>query len=126
MVVYACTVENGDAHLKNFSLIYRNPQEPIRLAPAYDLVSTTPYIPRDTLALTLNGTKQFPDRDQLIRFIRTVTGKTQPSAIQLLEQVALGVAAAIQEAKTYGKQHRIARAFSERLVATLSRGLTRL
>jgi serine/threonine-protein kinase HipA len=126
MVAYACAVENGDAHLKNFSLIYRNPQAPIRLAPAYDIVSTTLYLPRDTLALTLNGTKQFPERDQLIQFIRIVTGKTRRSAIQLLEQVALGVTAAIQQAKAYGKRHRDARAFSERLVATLSRGLTRL
>ena len=126
MVAYACAVENGDAHLKNFSLIYRNPQEPVRLAPAYDIVSTTLYMPRDTLALTLNGSKQFPERDQLIQFIRTVTGKTKRSAIQLLEQVALGVTAAIQQAKAYGKRHRDARAFSERLAATLSRGLTRL
>lgn len=126
MVAYACAVENGDAHLKNFSLLYRNPEDPIRLAPAYDIVSTTLYMPRDTLALTLNGTKQFPARDQLIQFVRTVTGKTKRSATQLLEQVALGVTAAIQQAKAYGKRHRDARAFSERLVATLSRGLTRL
>jgi serine/threonine-protein kinase HipA len=126
MVAYACAVENGDAHLKNFSLIYRSPEHPIRLAPGYDIVSTTVYMPRDTLALTLNGTKQFPERDQLLQFIRAVTGKTKRSAIQLLEQVALGVTAAIQQAKAYGKRHRDARAFSERLVATLSRGLTRL
>lgn len=126
MVAYACAVENGDAHLKNFSLMYRNPEDPIRLAPAYDIVSTTLYMPRDTLALTLNGTKLFPERDQLVQFIRTVTGKTKRSALQLLDQVAHGVTAAIQEAKAYGKQHSDARAFSERLVATLSRGLNRL
>jgi serine/threonine-protein kinase HipA len=126
MVVYACAVENGDAHLKNFSVIYRNPEDLIRLAPAYDIVSTTLYLPRDTLALTLNGTKQFPERNQLIQFIRTVTGKTKRSAIELLEQVALGVSAAIQQAKAYGKRHRDARDFSERFVRTLSRGLTRL
>jgi len=83
-------------------------------------------MPRDTLALTLNGTKLFPERDQLVQFIRTVTGKTKRSALQLLDQVAHGVTAAIQEAKAYGKQHSDARAFSERLVATLSRGLNRL
>jgi hypothetical protein len=62
----------------------------------------------------------------LIRFIRTVTGKTKRSAIELLEQVALGVNAAIQQAKAYGKHRRDARDFSERFVRTLSRGLTRL
>lgn len=49
MVAYACGIENGDAHLKNFSVIYDNPEGSVRLAPAYDLVATTPYIPRDTL-----------------------------------------------------------------------------
>lgn len=38
---------NGDAHLKNFSLIYRDPKKP-DLAPAYDIVSTIQYMPGDT------------------------------------------------------------------------------
>jgi serine/threonine-protein kinase HipA len=35
-------ISNGDAHLKNWSLIYRNPRVPT-LSPAYDLVSTAMY-----------------------------------------------------------------------------------
>jgi serine/threonine-protein kinase HipA len=34
---------NGDAHLKNWSVIYSNPQRPM-LSPAYDIVSTIPYV----------------------------------------------------------------------------------
>lgn len=126
MVAYACAIENGDAHLKNFSVIYDSPEGEIRLAPAYDIVATTPYIARDTLALTLGGSKQFPQRDQLIRFIRFVTRKSTRSAAELLDRVAHGVSTAIQEAKKYGREHRDARAFTHRLVATLSRGLERL
>ncbi|MVU80279.1 type II toxin-antitoxin system HipA family toxin [Nocardia sp. ET3-3] len=52
-------VSNGDAHLKNWSLIYRNPGLPT-LAPAYDLVSTRPYMGEgETLAMKLAGSRRF-------------------------------------------------------------------
>ena len=35
-------VDNSDAHLKNWSLLYADPRRP-RLSPAYDLVSVAPY-----------------------------------------------------------------------------------
>lgn len=126
MVGYFCAIENGDAHLKNFAVIYENPEAEVRLAPAYDIVSTTPYIPRDTLALTLNGTKSFPNREQLIRFIRLVTRRSERDAQDLLTQIAHGVSVAIAEASRYGKQHRGAARFAERLVGTFTRGLARL
>jgi len=50
---------NGDAHIKNWSLIYTNPLRP-KLAPAYDLVSTVAYTTHDTsLALNMAGVKLF-------------------------------------------------------------------
>jgi len=50
---------NGDAHIKNWSLIYTNPTRP-RLAPAYDLVSTVAYLTHDkTTALNMAGVKRF-------------------------------------------------------------------
>lgn len=58
-------VGNGDMHLKNWSLIYRDPRKP-ELAPVYDVLSTTAYFPKDSLALSLGGEKSFkaltPDR----------------------------------------------------------------
>jgi serine/threonine-protein kinase HipA len=55
-------IGNGDAHLKNWSLIYPDRRTPT-LAPAYDLVATFPYRPPaegpEALALRLGGTKQF-------------------------------------------------------------------
>ena len=50
---------NGDAHIKNWSLIYRTPNKP-KLAPAYDLVSTVAWTQHDqTIALNMAGTKRF-------------------------------------------------------------------
>jgi len=50
---------NGDMHLKNWSLIYRGDGGAPTLAPAYDLLSTVPYIPADNMALSLGGDRSF-------------------------------------------------------------------
>ncbi len=41
-LTFCALIENSDAHLKNWSLIYTDPRVPT-LSPAYDLASTTPY-----------------------------------------------------------------------------------
>lgn len=125
-VAYSCAVGNGDAHLKNFSVLYRHPEDVIELAPAYDIVSTQLYLPRDTLALTMEDSKEFPDRKRLIRFIRRVTGKNERAAAVLLDQVAVGVEAAIKETARYGKRHPDARNFVERFSKLLRHGLKQL
>lgn len=126
LVAYCCTIENGDAHLKNFGLLYANPESEVVLAPAYDIIATTPYLPRDTLALTLAGSKTFPDRQQLLKFVRQVTGRNAVAAARLLDQVKAGVNTAIAETKSYAKAHPDARSFEESLLAAMQRGLQRL
>ena len=50
---------NGDAHLKNWSLLYQDHITP-RLAPAYDIVTTSVYIEDERkYALNLGKTKQW-------------------------------------------------------------------
>ena len=56
-------IGNGDAHLKNWSVIYRDKVTP-QLAPAYDLVSTIHYVQNDRLALNLGGEKHFESIDE--------------------------------------------------------------
>jgi serine/threonine-protein kinase HipA len=55
-LTFTILIGNGDMHLKNWSFIYRDGYTPM-LTPAYDMVSTIPYIPTDGLALTLSNTK---------------------------------------------------------------------
>ena len=43
IIVFCYLLGNTDAHVKNFSLLYGRDLRSIRLAPAYDLVSTTVY-----------------------------------------------------------------------------------
>jgi len=56
-LVFTLLIGNGDMHLKNWSFIYADSRTP-QLAPAYDFVSTIPYIPNDKLALSLSGEKE--------------------------------------------------------------------
>ncbi len=53
-------IGNGDPHLKNWTLIYRDAYSP-RLSPLYDVVFTSPYIENDSLALNMLGTKQWSE-----------------------------------------------------------------
>lgn len=55
----AAITGNGDMHLKNWSLIYREAGDKPQLAPVYDVLSTVPYIPADAMALSLAGERPF-------------------------------------------------------------------
>jgi serine/threonine-protein kinase HipA len=50
---------NGDMHLKKWSLIYPGDGRRPALAPIYDVLSTVPYIPADSMALSLGGERSF-------------------------------------------------------------------
>ena len=67
MVVLNTLLQNGDAHLKNFGLIYDSIED-IKLAPAYDVVCTTLYIKNDIPALHLLGSKKWWGKKYLLRF----------------------------------------------------------
>jgi len=67
MIFINYLVQNGDAHLKNFGLVYSGIDD-IRLAPAYDIVSTTVYIKNDIPALHLLGSKKWWKEEHLTKF----------------------------------------------------------
>jgi serine/threonine-protein kinase HipA len=68
-LAFSALVGNADMHLKNWSLVYNDPRTP-ELSPAYDFVSTVPYIPDPEMALSLGGTKRMADvsLDRFARF----------------------------------------------------------
>ena len=67
-LVLSVMVRNGDAHLKNFGVLYSSPLGKVTLAPVYDVVTTTAYIRKDVPALSLAGTKKWWPRKVLERF----------------------------------------------------------
>jgi len=64
-------IRNGDAHLKNFGLLYGLGKKPV-LSPVYDMLSMAVYAPAnnwrdadDGMALTLGGTRRWPNAKAL-------------------------------------------------------------
>ena len=68
IIVMSYLLKNGDAHLKNFGIMYNSDKTERFLAPAYDIVNTAVYLPKDKPALTLNGKKIWNNREELIGF----------------------------------------------------------
>lgn len=83
-LVFCCLIRNGDAHLKNWGIVYGDPStadDDARLSPVYDLVCTVVWIPGDALALGLGGTREWPDRKRLERFGRERCELHNPRAL---------------------------------------------
>lgn len=122
----SCVVRNGDAHLKNFGVLYDDPEGEVRLAPAFDIVSTTPYIPNDTLALLLGGSKAFPERKTLLTFARQFCNINQRRGERLLEWVAHGLEKTLPELRAYQGRHPEFATVGEHMQALWKRGIKEL
>jgi serine/threonine-protein kinase HipA len=59
-LIFNALIGNGDMHVKNWSLIYPDTKTP-KLAPAYDFVSTIPYIQDEQAGLKFSRTKRFDE-----------------------------------------------------------------
>lgn len=78
-MTFSVLVGNGDMHLKNWSLIYPD-RRTARLSPAYDFVSTIPYIRDDEFALKFSRTRRFDGytTDELIYLARKAELPVRP------------------------------------------------
>lgn len=95
--VFNALIGNGDMHLKNWSLIYRDKRK-ATLAPAYDFVSTILYLPNDQLALNFMRSKNF-DTLSINQFKRFATKAQLPEEL-VLKTVDQTVAAFAEAWKT--------------------------
>ena len=93
-------IQNGDAHLKNYGIIYNGlidykvgqpPSESRQFSPIYDVVSTTPYIPNDSMALTLTGSKRWPKWAVLEKFAKQHCGLNGKKIDQAADEVDASV-----------------------------------
>ncbi|MBH3421378.1 type II toxin-antitoxin system HipA family toxin [Pseudomonas gessardii] len=104
-VCLSVMVHNGDAHLKNFGVIYTHPgaRETVRLAPVFDVTTTTVYenynpksgrsLVDRTLAIKMNKVKTYPDRQQLMEFGRKHCAVEKPGVI--IERIAEAMSEAL-------------------------------
>src|ERR1700691_1051807 len=105
LIVLNCALRNGDAHLKNFGIVYDDVLGQARLAPVYDLVTTAVYLPKDGMALTLNGTTRWASAKELRRLGETRMGATPARVRQILERIDAAIANTSKELRVYMKEH---------------------
>jgi serine/threonine-protein kinase HipA len=105
LVVINCAIRNGDAHLKNFGIVYDDVQGEARLAPVYDLVTTSVYLPKDSMALTLNGTTNWANAKELQRLGETRLGATPARVRDILERISGAIAETSNELRAYISEH---------------------
>ncbi|MEK6346882.1 MAG: type II toxin-antitoxin system HipA family toxin [Burkholderia sp.] len=127
-VALSMMVRNGDAHLKNFGILYDYPgsARPPALAPLYDVVTTSVYHHEDpqsgrvltdrTPALKMNKARAYPSRKTLLEFGRTSCGVAKPE--EVIDRIASAMEAVLSEATD-----RIDAAFLPRIKAEWEQGM---
>ncbi|WP_246794162.1 type II toxin-antitoxin system HipA family toxin [Burkholderia perseverans] len=127
-ITLSMMVRNGDAHLKNFGILYDYPgsARTPELAPLYDVVTTSVYPHQDPQsgriladrapALKLNKALAYPNRKTLLEFGRTSCGVAKP------EEVVDRIASAMEEVLKM-ESHRIDSPFLEKIKAEWDRGM---
>ncbi|WP_418186629.1 type II toxin-antitoxin system HipA family toxin [Aliarcobacter lanthieri] len=68
VIVMNYLLKNGDAHLKNFGILYNSNFSKIYFSPAYDVVNTVVYFHKDRPALSMFGKKVWFGKKELIKF----------------------------------------------------------
>ena len=127
IVALSSGLKNGDAHLKNFGVLYEHCalDAQISLAPAYDIVTTSVYIKSDSMALLLGGSKAWPKYKMLMRFGRLACNLTEGRCNELLQQVAHGMDVAMGEMTDYIKAHRAFAEVGEAMLEQWTSGIER-
>ena len=103
LVALNSTIRNGDAHLKNFGIVYDEVLGESRLAPVYDLVTTTVYLPKDGMALTLNGSTRWASQKELQRLGETRMAGSPAQVKQILGRIDQAIAETAEDVHSYIK-----------------------
>jgi len=102
-LVFSILVRNGDAHRKNFGVIYEDATGAVTLSPTFDVITTTPYLPQDSMALTMDGTKRWPDAKRLEKFGIRRCQLSSAAAKAIVAEVTEAVASALPTLKQFGE-----------------------
>ena len=105
LIAINCALRNGDAHLKNFGILYDDVEGEARLAPVYDLVTTSVYLPKDSMALTLMGTTKWANAKELQRFGEMRMGASPARVREILEHIHAAIDDTSKELRAYINDH---------------------
>ena len=103
LIALNCALRNGDAHLKNFGILYDEVEGDAHLAPVYDLVTTTVYLAQDRMALTLNGSTDWPTAKDLILFGERRSIGTRAAFLSIFARIGDALMETVKDVEAYGK-----------------------
>ncbi|MCK9372377.1 MAG: type II toxin-antitoxin system HipA family toxin [Sulfuricurvum sp.] len=116
-------LRNGDAHLKNFAILYDEDYTDARMAPIYDVVCTTVYLKEDLPALNMSGGKVWWKKKTYIGFGKQTCKLTTAEIDDIFECCADATKNAAVAMFDYVKTHPDISAFAERLLLEWNKGL---
>ncbi|HEY1500570.1 MAG TPA: type II toxin-antitoxin system HipA family toxin [Acidobacteriaceae bacterium] len=124
LIALNCALRNGDAHLKNFGIVYDDVLGEARLAPVYDLVTTTAYLAKDSMALNLNGSTRWPASKTLQHIGEARAGCTPARVRQIFAQIADAMTVTAPEVRVYIQEHPSFTDIGGRMLTEWDQGLT--
>jgi serine/threonine-protein kinase HipA len=116
LIALNCAIRNGDAHLKNFGILYDEVEGDAHLAPVYDLVTTAAYLPKDRMALTMDGSTEWPAAKNLARFGEQRLLGTRQTFLRIFERVGDALSETAKDVAAYGNEHPEFAAIGEEMV----------
>jgi len=117
-IIMSYLLKNGDAHLKNFGVIYDKEFQTISFAPAYDIVNTCVYIYKDKPALTMFGKKLWFGKKDLLKFGVKECYLSQSEAIKCYEKCKSALEEIIVELGLYIEQNHEFKSIGSKMIDT--------
>lgn len=110
-------LQNGDAHLKNYGLLYENDYYDSFLAPIYDVITTTVYIKNDIPALKLGDGKLWWKEKTYKSFAKQSCAISNKEYEEILKECYEAVKKTKKEIEVFAQEHKEAREFLFLLVS---------
>lgn len=110
-------LQNGDAHLKNYGLLYENDYYDSFLAPIYDVITTTVYIKNDIPALKLGDGKLWWKEKTYKSFAKQSCAISNKEYEEILKECYEAVKKTKKEIEVFAQEHKNAREFLSLLVS---------
>lgn len=98
-------LQNGDGHLKNYGVLYEHDYQDARLAPIYDVITTTVYIKNDIPALKLSDEKVWFKEKTYHSFAKKSCNISQKEYEEILQTCYQSIQTTKKEIDTYAKEN---------------------
>ena len=108
-------LRNGDGHLKNYGIVYKNDYKDSYLAPIYDVITTTIYIKNDIPALRLGDAKLWWREKTYKTFAKQSCGLSNSEYKSILLECKEAITKTKQEINNYKADDKNSKDFLEKL-----------